>query len=268
MKRTISSIVGIILLAGVMLAGDYAFTIAIALIALIGMFEMFKALENLEIRPVKVLGYLWCLSIPCFMIAFIRNINVSTGWTLIGLFITICILFVYYIFRFNKVSTNDITGTVFSVFYIVFTFLCLGFLRLIPSGNILIWIAFIGAWATDSFAYLAGIAFGKKKILPDVSPKKSLEGSVGGILGCIIIMNIFGIIFKNHISFSPLVFTLLGLLCGIFSQIGDWAMSALKRKAGIKDFGKIMPGHGGILDRFDSILFIAPMILGILYVVM
>src|SRR5690606_7424280 len=106
------------------------------------------------------------------------------------------------------------------------------------------------------FAYFTGMLFGKRKILPIVSPKKSLEGSIGGVVGCALVTVLFGLIFLKGISMHHLI--IMGLISGTVSQVGDWAASAIKRYSGIKDYGALMPGHGGVLDRFDSILFVAP----------
>lgn len=135
-------------------------------------------------------------------------------------------------------------------------------LRNMEYGNILIWLIFIGAWGTDTLAYTFGRLFGKRKIMPEISPKKTIAGAIGGVLGCVLLMIVFGIIVYNFfgLKMSYVVLVLLGLFCGIISQIGDWAASAIKRYVNVKDFGNIMPGHGGVLDRFDSILFVAPVI--------
>jgi phosphatidate cytidylyltransferase len=136
-------------------------------------------------------------------------------------------------------------------------------IRSIPgTGVYLVWFVFICSWLTDTFAYFTGRLFGKTKLSPVISPKKTVEGSIGGIVfstaGCIaysIYLNSAGIIF------IPIVHALIiGFASSIISQIGDLAASAIKRAVGVKDYGKIMPGHGGMLDRFDSILFVAPLI--------
>ncbi len=130
------------------------------------------------------------------------------------------------------------------------------------GGNIAYLTILIGAWVTDIFAYFCGVLFGKNgkhKLIPDVSPKKTIEGSIGGILFCILFMVIFGIIcnqFTDHDS-NLLIFALAGFLASVVAQIGDLLMSVIKRTYGIKDFGRFFPGHGGMLDRFDSVLAVA-----------
>ncbi|HSH36827.1 phosphatidate cytidylyltransferase, partial [Schnuerera sp.] len=116
---------------------------------------------------------------------------------------------------------------------------------------------FIIAWGTDTFAYLTGSLFGKNKLCPKLSPKKTVEGSIGGIIGSIILTLIF---VKYYGLFPIWKFFLLAFLGSIIAQLGDLNASKIKRVTGIKDYGFIMPGHGGILDRFDSILFTAPFV--------
>ena len=123
--------------------------------------------------------------------------------------------------------------------------------------GILVWLVIFGAFGTDVMAYFAGVALGKHKLCPSISPKKTIEGSIGGILGSVIICGAFGAVFAKEYLIHCLI---LGLLCGVFSQFGDLTASIFKRKMGIKDYGNLIPGHGGILDRFDSVLFTAPLV--------
>ena len=118
-----------------------------------------------------------------------------------------------------------------------------------------IWIILIGSFITDIFAYFVGVAIGKNKIIPHISPKKTVEGSVGGAIGCMVFMVLYGAIIVNRegANLIPVYhFAILGLLCGVLAQIGDWAASSIKRYTGIKDFGNLIPGHGGIMDRWTA----------------
>ena len=132
-----------------------------------------------------------------------------------------------------------------------------------PGGEYIYLIAFLGAWITDIFAYFCGMLLGrggKHKLIPDVSPKKTVEGSIGGTVFCMIAMVIFGLI-VNRISdglhANYLFLVIGGFLAAIVSQIGDLCMSVIKRTYGIKDYGKLFPGHGGMLDRFDSVIAVS-----------
>ena len=127
-------------------------------------------------------------------------------------------------------------------------------------GKIYVWLIFIIAFATDTCAYFAGYAFGKHKLIPKVSPKKTIEGSIGGILGSTLICLAFGYYFNIDLK----VIVILGFLGSIVAQVGDLFASSVKRYVGIKDYGKLIPGHGGILDRFDSVILVAPFVYSII----
>ena len=121
---------------------------------------------------------------------------------------------------------------------------------------------FIGSWATDTCAYFAGYFFGKHKLAPVISPKKTVEGSIGGILGTLILMLTYSYIGAEvcDVRVNAVNVIILSLICGGVSQLGDLCASVIKREQGIKDYGHIMPGHGGVMDRFDSVLFAAPVV--------
>ena len=123
-------------------------------------------------------------------------------------------------------------------------------------GKIYVWLIFIISFATDTFAYFIGYLFGKHKLIPKISPKKTIEGSVGGIIGSIVCCILFGYLFK--LDLVHMVF--IGSMGSIVAQLGDLFASAIKRYVGIKDYGKLIPGHGGILDRFDSVILVAPFV--------
>ncbi len=148
--------------------------------------------------------------------------------------------------------------------FVVTGFMSLVLLRDLEIGKYVFLLAFVGPWFTDTFAYFTGYLFGKHKLIPDVSPKKTIEGSIGGTIFCIAGCAIYGYVIKqNFLSDVPPVwaFAALGLFLAIVSQVGDLIFSLIKRKYNVKDYGFIFPGHGGILDRFDSIIATAPMLL-------
>lgn len=159
--------------------------------------------------------------------------------------------------------------SLFGVIYIGFSFMHLILLReltaAVPAtvsaasldpGRVYLWVAFLATWGSDTFAYFIGTAFGRHKLCPDISPHKSIEGFAGGVAGAILAAFIFG-----HFTGIPLPHRFLtGLIIGLIAPVGDLAESALKRFCGVKDSGALLPGHGGVLDRFDSILFSVPAI--------
>jgi phosphatidate cytidylyltransferase len=160
----------------------------------------------------------------------------------------------------GKITATEIFGAFFAV---IFVPLAIGSLVRIRSVSIAVAILpFIAAWITDTSAYFVGVLFGRHKLAPSISPKKTIEGSIGGIIGCV-----GGMIASNSLSlaiwdvgFNLWLLAIFGVVGSIVAQTGDLALSYIKRAFGIKDFGSIMPGHGGVLDRFDSVLFAAPVI--------
>jgi phosphatidate cytidylyltransferase len=158
--------------------------------------------------------------------------------------------------KYNVLSSAiSVTGFI----YIAGFFSLLVLTRNHLNGDRLIWIVFIISWCSDTFAYFAGRTLGKHKLCPTVSPKKTIEGSIGGILGSIVGIMIWGY-FNQEIPFEWYQLILLSILGSVVAQIGDLSASLIKRFIGIKDYGNIMPGHGGVLDRFDSILLVAPVV--------
>ncbi len=260
--RIISAVVAIIILAAVLYLGSTAVGIAVFALAIVGVFEFYRALSKSGYKPVYAVGMAACL--PLLYPALSANITDITdnAGLLVGIsaFILTVVLLCILIFSDGKYKVADISITFFGVFYVAFLLSFITLTRKLNNGYLYIWLIFIGALMTDTFAYFTGVAIGKTKILPKVSPKKTLEGSIGGVIGCIAAMLLFGYYFKAILGIELYHFALLGTICSVVSQLGDWAASAIKRQAGIKDYGKIMPGHGGVLDRVDSILFVAPVV--------
>lgn len=265
--RIISAVVAIVLLLVIAYLGSIAIGLAIFLLALAAIYEFNKAVERGGSKPIYPLGYLACLpllylAVEGLLPAQFRD-YVAKNCLLIaatGVFILLVVLFCISMFSNGKYKMADISVTLFGIVYIAFLFSFVTLTRNMRNGNIYVWLIFVGACATDTFAFFTGITIGKIKIIPKISPKKSLEGCIGGVIGCVLAMLAFGSIFKAELGVPLIHFAVIGLLCGVISQIGDWSASSIKRAVGIKDFGNIMPGHGGVLDRLDSILFVAPVV--------
>ena len=181
---------------------------------------------------------------------------------IMALFVAEAIVFV---FSYPKYKAKQLINSVFSFIYapVMLSFIYL--LRAFPTGKYLAWIPFI-AWICDTFAYFTGKAFGKHKLCPQLSPKKTIEGAVGGVFGSVIAGLVFGYVYSNFadqtvpLRLSMISFAVITLVAGILSQVGDLIASGIKREHDIKDYGKLIPGHGGIMDRFDSVIFITPAI--------
>ncbi len=168
-----------------------------------------------------------------------------------------------YVFRFPRYQAGQVMASCFCALYpaVLFSFIYLT--RQLQYGVYLVWMIFISSWICDTCAYLVGMAFGKHKLAPVLSPKKSVEGAVGGVAGSALISALFAWIFLTPMTKTAGTAgaaALIGAVGAVISQIGDLAASAIKRNHDVKDYGKLIPGHGGIMDRFDSVLFTAPVI--------
>lgn len=156
---------------------------------------------------------------------------------------------------------NNTTAIMFLSLIISSFMSCIIYIRRLEHGFLYMMLAIVCcAWITDIFAYLVGIMFGKHRFAPLVSPKKTIEGSLGGAIFCIVFFVLFCYIYQllNDVVFNWGLVVLYALICTVIGQIGDLSFSMIKRSYGIKDFGSLLPGHGGILDRLDSLIFIAP----------
>jgi len=264
--RVASALIAVIILIAVVCSGQIILGISVFLVSILAMHEYFKSLENAGYKPVRAVGYVACASILllcCERVSKILCLEqlVSLEALIFAVFIMIVVLFSFIIFLHGKYNIVDISLTFFGVFYITFLLSFIVLIRNLNNGFFFVWLIFIGAFSTDTFAYFSGRFFGKHKLMPAISPKKTVEGSIGGVIGCALTTMLYGLYLNKSgsIDFIPYYhFLLIGVLCGIISQMGDWAASAIKRYVKVKDFGNIMPGHGGALDRFDSILFTAP----------
>lgn len=251
-KRFISGTILFLAVAVILIFGNStAVNLTISAVAIIAINEYFNCLSK------KYKVERWIGNILAILLAFI---NVLPKEMLILMFpIGIALLFFKVIITEMKTNFADIAITGFGIIYIIGFILFIPLIYMSEHGKLLIWYLAISAWGTDTFAYLVGIKFGKHKLTP-ISPKKSIEGSIGGIVGSTLIAIIYTY-FINKIcnaGISYLAITGIGVALSVLAQIGDLAASSIKRYIDIKDFGKIIPGHGGMLDRIDSILFIAP----------
>lgn len=256
-KRVISALVALPLLFLAVLLSLKVFYIAVFIITAIGLYEYFSAANKGNIKPMKNTGIIFGLVLLFLIISQnTQNIIIPAITLSVLIFLSVPI----FDRRYSFIGAGI---TIIGVLYVplLFGYLCL--LRAIPDkGVYLIWFVFIVSWISDTFAYFTGRLFGKTKLCPEVSPKKTVEGAIGGIIFSIIVCVIYGIILNSHALINmPLIhLVVMGALGSIVSMLGDLAASSIKRNVGIKDYGNIMPGHGGVLDRFDSILFAAPLI--------
>ena len=256
LKRILTGVIGLPAVALILIFGNiYLIDVFFGIVAVISIYEYVNCF-NKDNKPIEWIGYL-----SCFLIAILHIIPSEYYLYVLSITISIiiAILFMYIIFSNMKITLKDVMITLFGIFYIVFFLTFIPLTHGLQNGKFLIWYILISAWGTDTFAYFVGSKFGKHKF-SKISPKKSIEGCIGGTIGAVIIATIYTLAINKFASLNisylyiiPIVFIL-----SILSQIGDLSASSIKRTVGIKDYGEIIPGHGGMLDRIDSIIFIAP----------
>lgn len=235
-----------------------AFPILMALLGAVGVFEMQGCIGTKGHLIASVPPMLLAAGLPFL----VRYGNVETvfdylfplAFALIA-FELIVAVFSGKTFGVESAALSGATGV-----YIAFGFASVVMLRDLPYGQYVYFLAFIIPWVTDTFAYFSGRLFGKHKLIPEVSPKKTVEGSVGGTLFAVILTVLYGFVVGRISSAKPdyLALAIVATVVSLLSQCGDLVMSLVKRRFGIKDYGKLFPGHGGVLDRFDSIVCTAP----------
>lgn len=255
-KRFTSALLGLPLVIVILVFGNkYVVDIAFAIISAMSLHEYFNALKK-ESKPVIWIGY-----VASALIALIHIIPVQHAITIVSVLIPICItvLFLHIILTNMKTNIKDISITFFGVCYIPLFLMFIPLVNGLKNGNLLVWYIIIAAWGTDTFAYLTGKLIGKHKF-SKISPNKTIEGCIGGLIGCIILMLGYTYISNTYynLEMSYVYITIVSIILSIIGQIGDFATSSIKRFVEIKDFSNLIPGHGGMLDRIDSVIFIAP----------
>lgn len=243
---------------------------AVLLCALIAMYEIFSAFKQKGMHPIYGAGIVFWLMLAVMpfasergpgLIRFSKLGNVN----LFGVFLLASLIWILaaMVFRFEKHSAIDGAVTLFGSFYTVYLFSYFPLLRALSGGFYMFILAILGCVSADSAAYLIGSKFGKRKLAPRVSPNKTVAGSVAAFVGSTVLCVLYGVVlrlFDLFPSFPLYHYVIIGVLLGAVAQIGDLGASAIKRCTGVKDFGKLIPGHGGILDRFDAYLIAVPII--------
>lgn len=261
--RIITAVIGLIVVLPVLLfSNTVALEILIALISLVGIYEMIRCIGQQK--------NLWILIpseiIAGFMPFCIRQIDTEKvfGMTLLKFIIAVCIVYTLWVMAVSIFSKGkfpiDAAALIFmTVLYITCGFTGIICTRALEGGQYLFWLIFIASWIPDTGAYFIGVNFGKHKLIPDVSPKKSVEGAIGGVVTCMIAFAIYTVIINKcfDTSLNIWLMVIAAALLAVVSMIGDLIASLIKRHYDIKDYGKLLPGHGGIMDRFDSILAVS-----------
>lgn len=255
--RLISGIVLVIAALAVILTGGPVLAAVLAGISVIGMRELYLAtgVEDKKASPLALVGYMGC--ILYYLIVF----SGQTAYTMTVLIALLILFMAVYVFTYPRYRTDQVTGAFFGVVYVAVMLSFIYELRMMEHGRYLVWLIFLASWGCDTCAYCVGMLIGRHKMSPKLSPKKSVEGAVGGVVGAALLGGIYAYAVSGQIGEGHIVsFAVICAAGGLISMVGDLAASAIKRNHGIKDYGKLIPGHGGILDRFDSVIFIAPVI--------
>lgn len=261
LTRCISGAVLVIIALVTILSGSYLLAATLLIISCIAFHELAKVCNLHTDKKFNILESVCYIGIIALYVltVFISDDMFILLWA-VALFLTILGV---YVFTFPKFHANQIMAAFFCVLYAPLMFSFVYRIRMTEFGIYLVWMVFISSWISDTFAYFTGVLLGKHKLAPVLSPKKSIEGSIGGIAGSALAGALFGYFFNAKAGQEInliVVCAILGALGSVISQIGDLAASAIKRNYDIKDYGTLIPGHGGIMDRFDSVIVTAPLI--------
>lgn len=245
---------GIVLVAVALLTictGHLVLFMTLLGVSVIGMQELYKAMKVREDRftGLELAGY-------AGIAGYYLVIGMAEQYALMELIAVLVLLMCVYVFSYPRYRAEQVMTAMFGVIYVGVMLSFIYQTRSLYGGEYHVWLIFLSSWGCDTCAYCVGVLIGKHKMAPVLSPKKSLEGAVGGVAGAAIL----GAIYAAATGSIPMVYALICGMGALLSMVGDLAASAIKRNQGIKDYGTLIPGHGGILDRFDSVIFTAPAI--------
>ncbi len=259
-KRVVSGALAFLVLGTILYFKGIVFNIAILLLSIIASYEFVSAFKKKNHRP----NLFIVISIVVSFLVLLFNwsyFNASEKFAMLMLYLSLLTLFIFittFISLAKKMDPMDMMINIFPLFYIGFPLGIISLFAQLKGGFPFMYMIFIICFSSDIFAYQVGRSIGKHKLAPKMSPNKTIEGSIGGIVGTIIVLFAFRLVGLYDFSFFRIF--ILGIFGSGLAQLGDLTASILKRYTGIKDFGKIMPGHGGILDRMDSIIFVSPLV--------
>jgi len=260
-KRSLTAIIGLPIVLLVLIFGNkYIIDAIVAVLAVCGIYEYMKCVSH-KFKPVAWIGYVLAISIAFLHVVPMEYIS---NYLTLGALSVIAILFMHVVFSDMKINFVDIAVTLFGIAYIVGFFAFVAAIYGIESedfliGKIFIAFLFLATWGSDIFAYLIGVKFGKHRF-SKISPKKSIEGCIAGAVSGIVLVVVAAAIFNNvfDLNINYGFITLIAAVVTIIGQVGDFSASCIKRYCEVKDFSNLLPGHGGIIDRFDSVIFAAP----------
>lgn len=249
----------VVLLATGILGGNILWGLCLA-ISLIGLNEFYKVFK-IE-KTLGIVGYIFAIVYYLALLFYNGTVNGA-------LFLAIELMVVagVYVLQYPKYNTEQVFVSILGLLYLPMMLSYIYQIRIAEDGLFSMWLIFLCSWGCDTCAYCVGMLFGKHKLAPVLSPKKSIEGAIGGVVGAALLGALYGLVVNNYMVMekAPLYFAIICAVGAVISQFGDLIASGIKRQHGIKDYGKLIPGHGGILDRFDSVIFTAPLIYALLF---
>ena len=273
-ERIVFGAIGAVIAVSAFLFASPMLILALVLIiSLMAVTEFLKAVSLAGAKgklPLTILAYMLSVGITlssAYGFSEYGRYESALGFALIAVILFVIASFAVMVLNHSRISFADVALAMTGTLYITVSLIHIYMLRTLAHGKLYIWLPFIIAWLTDTFAYFTGVFFGKHKLIPSVSPKKTVEGALGGVAGAVITVFVFQLVCQKTAGFAPYYVTgvIMALVCSVASQFGDLSASCIKREHGIKDFGTIMPGHGGVLDRFDSVIYISPLVFLIVY---
>ena len=262
LKRILTAIVAICVFIPILIfSNTIVFPIAFALASFIGVYEVLKCI-GVKSKTLYIISSLIALAAP-FGARFAHNGQLFVLSYFGVFFCYLVVVLTIATFSHGKYDVSDAALSYVMTFYVITSFSSIIMLRDSRYGTMLYLLAFLGPWISDSAAYFCGRAFGRHKLIPDVSPKKTIEGAVGGVIFTGITFAAYGFVVLNRNAglLQYVVLFAVGMIVSAVAQIGDLIASLVKRKYGVKDYGYLFPGHGGVMDRFDSVLITAPILL-------
>lgn len=262
--RILSGIVLVIIMASALVCGDWYLFGLNLVISLIGMYELYRVI-SMEKTAMAYVGYISCI------LYYICIGAECEQYLLLILAAMVMVVMSVYVFTFPKYRTENVCMTILGVVYVGMLLSYIYKVRCSHDGIYIVWLIFAASWVNDTFAYFTGVFFGKHKMAPKLSPKKSVEGGIGGVAASAVIGGIYGAVagpYMSGVFMQPVMtFAAACFIGAFFAIVGDLAASAIKRNYNIKDYGRLIPGHGGILDRFDSVIFTAPAVYWAVYLI-
>ncbi len=247
--RILTSVIGLPVLILLVYFGGLPLYIATAALSFIGMYEFYKAVCG-KLKPIHAFGFLAEIGFVILLL-----LGAKPAFWCVCYFIIFVLLLLTLAIDFNDCTVADGAATVFGFLYVGVLLSIIMAIRNYTDGLIYVWLVFIFAFVSDTGAYFTGVKLGRHKLAPVLSPKKSVEGAIGGVICTAIVTAIYAHIFIDSSLFTLFLFCIVGGVGSAFAQAGDLVASSVKRHSGIKDYGSLFPGHGGVLDRFDSVLF-------------